>query len=271
MDAPTVSPGSSQAIPAGSVESVDLLMPFAFLVPLVLIIFVLLWASQKKDRKSRVVESSYALIALELILILVLPACNQALTCTVFSLIPVLMFAMLVAFMFHRSRREVQHEVRVIKAIKDGHLKHSDVLAGRLEDDIKQAEKKEHKREEAKKLAEERAPKAVSKKTDTQAEQKSKMSHESITTHTYSLAPAQLSERNAKAPETARFSTPSERQIAPTKSMSVDHEEIERVLNRVLQRKPEEQRKSEEQKKPEEQRTPENQQQNEKRPDELTV
>lgn len=148
----------SEAVSPG--PSVDIVTIVIALVPFILMVGLIYWASKKKTRKQMGVEMSYNLIALELLLFVVLPICNEPFNCAYWAIIPILMFAFLVGFIYVRKAKEVRHKRRVAKALSDGHVELSELLQGKLEEEInskkggkeKEAIKKELVKKEPKEL-----------------------------------------------------------------------------------------------------------------------
>lgn len=116
--------------------------------PFIIFLIVLWWGSKKKTRKKVAVEMAYNLIALQLLVFLLLPLCEQPFECGVWALIPIAMFAGLVAFVYYRMSKEAQHHMRVIRAIQGGHIGDVEVMQGQLEEEIAEADKKEPKKKE---------------------------------------------------------------------------------------------------------------------------
>jgi len=230
-DSPIVLPGNSSG---ASGQSVDLITPIAVILPFLLLIYVLSWGSKRKERKKRVIEASYNLIALDLLLLVILPACAKALSCGFVVLIPLIMFLLLVLFVFTRSKREAEHEMRLLKAVKDGHLRPVDLMRGGLEEEIRKAEVtgKKAKKEVPKPEPVEKKPAVpvksqppppkwwVVKKVEPRVESKEE--------------PAKQEE---KLPETP---VEKEKPKEEPKKSDLNHEEIESVITKVLEKKQQE-------------------------------
>ncbi len=127
----------SIAAPAPDISTILLAV-----APFIIFLLVLWWGSRKKARKKITIEMAYNLIALQLLVFLFLPLCELPFECGVWALIPIAMFAGLVAFVYYRMSKEAQHHMRVIKAIQEGHIGYAEVLQGQIEEEIAEAERK---------------------------------------------------------------------------------------------------------------------------------
>ena len=123
--------------------------------PFIIFLIVLWWGSKKKTRKKMTVEMAYNLIALQLLVFLFLPLCDQPFECGVWALVPIAMFAGLIAFVYYRMSKEAQHHMRVIRAIQDGHIGDVEAMQGQLEEEITEADKKPKKKREPEEKLEE--------------------------------------------------------------------------------------------------------------------
>jgi hypothetical protein len=110
---------------------------FLAVAPLIALLLALRWAARRKDRKKKLVELSYNLIALDVLIIMLLPIRAGPFDYGFWLLIPIAMFALLMGFLYHRKKREHQHKRRVAKALSDGHVELSELLEGRIEAEIK--------------------------------------------------------------------------------------------------------------------------------------
>jgi hypothetical protein len=91
------------------------------------------------------VEASYNLIAIELLLYLLLPICNQPFDCSFWAIIPLAMIGILVVFIYHRRHREAEHRMRVTKAASEGHVEETGLFQEKLEEEIRTVKKRELK------------------------------------------------------------------------------------------------------------------------------
>lgn len=223
-------PGSGSGAPA---QGFDLITPLAVIIPFLLFLYVLSWGSKRKERKKRVVELSYNLIALDLLILVILPACTKNLSCGTIVIIPLIMFLLLILFIFNRSKKEAEHELRLLKAIKDGHMRPVDIMRGRLEEEIRSAEAEKKK---AKKEAPEPEPKPIEKKP-AQAPVKSRPPPPKWWVVKKAEPKEKPAKQEEKPPETpVKKETPKEE---PKKS-DVDHKEIENVITKVLEKRQQE-------------------------------
>jgi len=131
-------------------QSFDFVTILLVLLPFIAFLLLIRWGLQKKQRMKTVVELSYNLIALELLFFVIFPICAQPIDCGFWAIIPIVMFSALPAFVRHRKKREKQHEHRLNKAVDDGHLTKTGVIAGKLEAEIKKAKKEEAKKNKVK-------------------------------------------------------------------------------------------------------------------------
>ncbi|MEO0250590.1 MAG: hypothetical protein ABIN58_13920, partial [candidate division WOR-3 bacterium] len=134
-DNPAVLPHGAQAPPAAEVDYTAIMA----ILPFVLFLALIVWGMRRKSRGRFTVEASYALIAFQLFSLLLLPACHQPQSCFLWAFIPLAMIAILLFFVYQRAAREAQHKERISKALREGHLKQSEVLQGRLEEEIQKS------------------------------------------------------------------------------------------------------------------------------------
>ncbi len=151
------------AISGGSAapgQPMDVLTITLAVLPFIVFLFVLWWGSGKKGRKKMAVEMAYNLIALQLLLFLLLPICEQPFSCGAWALLPIAMFAGLIAFTYRRMVKEAEHTLRVIDAIKQGHIGDSDGALERSDEKPPKTDKKGKKKGSRKK---EKKPKGEKK------------------------------------------------------------------------------------------------------------
>jgi|GEM_PF-7046679 len=130
----SVSPGSATAQAAGSS---GLFPNILLLLPFIALVLLIIWGSKKRGRKQRTIELGYNLIAIEALLLLLLPACHQIFSCGFWGIVPVAMFLALVLFIYHRRAMEAQHRAIVARAVTEGHVKPHALLQNKLEEDMK--------------------------------------------------------------------------------------------------------------------------------------
>lgn len=120
VTAPAALPGLTSQAPAAGLDFVSITLALA---PVIAFILLLYWGLQKKQRKDRVIELSYYLIILELVLIALLPICGQLLPCFGWAFVPIMMFGALMGFVGHRRKKEIEHKAHVSKAAAEGFIK----------------------------------------------------------------------------------------------------------------------------------------------------
>jgi hypothetical protein len=110
------------------------------------------------------------MIAVDLLLFLIVPVCEQPINCGIWAMVPIFMFAALVGFAYRRMSKEAQHKMRVVKAMREGHITNMGLYEGKLEDEVKSAEKREKQKQEKKEqiieegLKEKKAPEELDHK-----------------------------------------------------------------------------------------------------------
>lgn len=149
-----ISPVTLPAEVVQSVPTVDVGMILLALLPFILFLIVVYWGLGHKERKSKVIELSYNLVAVQLLFFLLLPICSQPFDCGIWAVIPILMFGLLASFVYHRSSKEAQHKTRISKALKEGHVDLSGLLQGKLEDEIRKSKGKQEVKHLKKKITE---------------------------------------------------------------------------------------------------------------------
>lgn len=122
--------------------SLDLVTPLFVLLPFIIFLLLVYWGMQKKDRKKRVIEASYNLIALQVLALLISPVCHDSFVCMAWAMVPVIMFAVLMYFSYHRKKKESESKKIIAKALADGHIHITGLLEGKLEQVQKEKNKK---------------------------------------------------------------------------------------------------------------------------------
>jgi hypothetical protein len=134
-----VSPAIPLDVAQSAVQDFDFFTILLVLIPFIAFLVLLHWGDHKKNRKKTVIELSYNLIALELLFLLLFPICLQPFDCGFWAIIPIAMFGLLGGFVYRRKNKDEAHERRLAKAVADGHLKKTHVIAGKLEEELKKS------------------------------------------------------------------------------------------------------------------------------------
>gem|GEM_PF-4989436 len=120
------------------------------LVPLVILAIIFVWAIQKKSRATIAIKASYIFIALDLVLFLIVPVCSVPFPCYVWTLVPLVMFGMLIFFLLRRFKHDYEHEKRLVHAMVDGHIDPRNVSEVLAVSSSKKQDKKASTQEEKK-------------------------------------------------------------------------------------------------------------------------
>ncbi len=131
---------SAQVDPAVFILAVA---PFAALV------LVMYWGTLRAHRARTALLASYALVAAELVLYMMLPLCQQPFDCGFWAIFPASMLAVIVAFFIFRYHKDLKHKRRVSSAIT-GNAKGSKEAKRAGAKEAKRAESKEAKKAEVK-------------------------------------------------------------------------------------------------------------------------
>ncbi len=111
--------------------SLDLGTVLTALAPFAAFALILVWGVRRRKNRKMAMEMAYNMIALELLLFLLLPICEQPFDCGWWASILIFMFGALVAFYYHHLSRDARHVMRLIEAIKAGHIGEVELVRAR--------------------------------------------------------------------------------------------------------------------------------------------